>query len=85
MGTLQAVEPALVERGEQSVEEDLVEDVLVEDSREVEKQPGQRQIISSQLQEATNLQIPNSQEVADVISQPSAEVGSQSKIPFPVC
>ena len=58
---------------------------LFKDSRVVETQPEQRQIVSTQLQEATNLKLPNSQEVADVISQPSTEVGSQSKIPCPVC
>ena len=57
---------------------------LFKDNREVEKQT-ERQIVSSQLQEATNVPLPNSQEVADVISQPLTEMGSQSKIPCPVC
>ena len=57
---------------------------LFKDTREVEKQT-ERQLVSSQLKEDTNVPLPNSQEVADVISQPSAEVGTQSKIPCPVC
>ena len=57
---------------------------LFKDNREVEKQT-ERQIVSSQLQEATNVPLPNSQEVADVISQPLTEVGSKSKIPCHVC
>ena len=46
------------------------------------------QLISSQLQEATNLELPNSQNVAEVIAQPaqsSNETATQQKVECPVC
>jgi len=46
------------------------------------------QLISSQLQKATNLGLPNSQTVAEVIAQPvqsSNEASSQQKVECPVC
>ena len=46
------------------------------------------QLISSQLQEATNLGLPNSQNVAEVIAQPvqsSNETATQQKVECLVC
>ena len=56
---------------------------LFKENREVQKQSS-TQIISSQLQEASNVPLPSSQEVASVVSQPLA-TNTQSKVPCFVC
>jgi hypothetical protein len=60
----------------------LFKDVNVYDNKR------KAQLISSQLQEATNLELPNSQNVAEVIAQPaqsSNETATERKVECPVC